>query len=141
LGSVRRETATKSGKERKVPIPAALRVHVAQHLLALGWSEGLVFGNSPADPFVTTGVRFRANLAWKEAKLSPITLHECRHTYASLMIASGVNAKSLSTYMGHSNISITLDRYGHLFSGNENEAAALLDSYLMRSTGANSGAS
>lgn len=25
-----------------------------------------------------------------------VTLHECRHTYASLMIAAGVNAKALS---------------------------------------------
>jgi hypothetical protein len=28
------------------------------------------------------------------------------------MIAAGVNAKSLSTYMGNSSITITLDRYG-----------------------------
>jgi len=41
-----------------------------------------------------------------------------------------VNAKALSTYMGHANISITLDRYGHLMPGNEEEAAGLLDSYL-----------
>lgn len=32
--------------------------------------------------------------------------------------------------MGHANISITLDRYGHLMPGNEAEAAALLDAYL-----------
>jgi hypothetical protein len=41
-------------------------------------------------------------------------MHECRHTFASLMIAAGVNAKALSTFMGHANISITMDRYGHL---------------------------
>jgi hypothetical protein len=29
--------------------------------------------------------------------MAPITLHECRHTFASLMIAAGVNAKALST--------------------------------------------
>ena len=46
-----------------------------------------------------------------------------RHTFASLMIAAGVNAKALSTYMGHAIISITLDRYGHLMPGNEAEAA------------------
>lgn len=46
------------------------------------------------------------------------------------MIAAGVNAKALSAYMGHTNISITLDRYGHLMPGNEDEAAALLDAYL-----------
>jgi hypothetical protein len=32
--------------------------------------------------------------------------------------------------MGHANISITLDRYGHLMPGNEAEAAGLLDAYL-----------
>jgi integrase len=64
--------------------------------------------------------------------LRPITLHECRHTFASLMIAAGVNAKALSTYMGHSTISITMDRYGHLMPGNEAEAAGLLDAYLER---------
>jgi hypothetical protein len=46
------------------------------------------------------------------------------------MIAAGVNAKALSTFMGHANISITLDRYGHLMPGSEEEAAGLLDSYL-----------
>ena len=72
----------------------------------------------------------RANRAWKDARLNPITLHECRHTFASLMIAAGVNAKALSTFMGHANISITLDRYGHLMPGAEDEAAALMDAYL-----------
>ena len=64
--------------------------------------------------------------------LEPITLHECRHTFASLMISAGVNAKALSTYLGHSSITITLDRYGHLMPGNEGEAATLLDAYLAR---------
>jgi hypothetical protein len=48
------------------------------------------------------------------------------------MIAAGVNAKALSTYMGHANISITPDRYGHLMPGNEDEAASLLDADLGR---------
>jgi integrase len=48
------------------------------------------------------------------------------------MIAAGVNAKALSEYMGHANISITLDRYGHLMPGNKEEAAGLLDAYLER---------
>ena len=59
----------------------------------------------------------RADKAWKKAGLERITLHECRHTFASLMIAAGVNAKALQTFMGHANISITLDRYGHLMPG------------------------
>ena len=48
------------------------------------------------------------------------------------MIAAGVNAKALSVYMGHANISVTMDRYGHLMPGNEEEAAGLLDAYLTR---------
>lgn len=75
----------------------------------------------------------RAQRIWEKAKLARITLHEARHTYASLMIAAGVNAKSLQTYMGHSSVTVTYDRYGHLMPGNEDEAAALLDAYLERS--------
>jgi integrase len=48
------------------------------------------------------------------------------------MIAAGVNAKALSSYMGHSSITITFDRYGHLMPGNEDAAAELLDAYLER---------
>jgi len=65
-------------------------------------------------------------------------LRACRHAYASFMIAAGVNAKTLSDYMGHS--SITIDRYGHLFPGSEAEAAGLLDAYLDRVGGATGGA-
>ena len=58
------------------------------------------------------------------------TLHEARHTYASLMIAAGVNAKALCEFMGHSSIQVTLDLYGHLFPGAEQEAASRLDAFL-----------
>ena len=48
------------------------------------------------------------------------------------MIAAGVNAKALSTYMGHANISVTYDLYGHLLPGNEEAAAELLNAFLER---------
>ncbi|MBA2764070.1 MAG: tyrosine-type recombinase/integrase [Thermoleophilaceae bacterium] len=86
-----------------------------------------------SDPFNASAITKRADRAWREAGLKRITLHECRHTFASLMIAAGVNVKALSTYMGHANISITLDRYGHLMPGNEQQAAGLLDDYLSTS--------
>jgi integrase len=65
--------------------------------------------------------------------LAPLTLHEARHTYASFMIAADVNAKALSRWMGHANIGMTLDLYGHLMPGSEAEGAARLDAYLARS--------
>jgi hypothetical protein len=34
--------------------------------------------------------------------------------------------------MGHSSVTVTLDRYGHLMPGNESEAADCLDAYLVR---------
>ncbi len=46
------------------------------------------------------------------------------------MIAAAVNAKALSTYMGHASVQITFDRYGRLMPGSESEAAGLLDAYL-----------
>jgi integrase len=48
------------------------------------------------------------------------------------MIAAGVNAKALSAYMGHSSVTMTLDRYGHLMPGHEGEAAEMLADYLDR---------
>jgi integrase len=66
--------------------------------------------------------------------LTPIGLHECRHSYAVYMIAAGINSRALSTYIGHSSITITLDRYGHLLPGNETQAAQLLDNWLARNT-------
>jgi integrase len=127
------EITPKSGKGRKVPIAVALRDHLDEHLLGLAWQDGLVFGASAVSPFVIATAINHADRAWKAAKLHRITLHECRHTFALLMIAAGVNAKALSTYMGHANIGITLDRYGHLMPGNEGEAAGMLDAYLARS--------
>jgi integrase len=117
---------------RTVPIGAVLRDYLVEHKLRSGHRVGLAFGRSYAQPFTPSNVRKRANAAWQRAGLEPIGLHECRHTFASLMIAAGVNAKALSTYMGHSSVTITYDRYGHLMPGNETEAAQLLDGYLAR---------
>jgi len=117
---------------RTVPIGAALRDYLVEHKLRSGRHVGLVLGTSYTQPFTPSNVRKRANAVWMRAGLESIGLHECRHTFASLMIAAGVNAKALSTYMGHSSVTITLDRYGHLMPGNESEAAELLDGYLAR---------
>ncbi len=72
---------------------------------------------------------------WNDAGLKPLGFHEGRHTFASIGIAAGLNAKTLSTYLGHATITITLDRYGHLMPGSEVEAREMLDGYLASSEG------
>ena len=127
------ETKSRAGR-RRVPVVAALRDHLVEHKLRSGRSEGLVFSRNGATPFDARALARRAATAWKNTRpeLHPIGLHEARHTCASIFIAAGVNLKALSTFMGHASITITLDRYGHLLPGSEEEAAGLVDEYLAR---------
>lgn len=46
-------------------------------------------------------------------KIPHTTVHALRHTFATRCVESGVEIKSLSEILGHSNINITLDRYVH----------------------------
>ncbi len=123
----------KSRKPRKVPIIDKLAVLLADHLILLNHpSEGLIFPSAknpewPTDPGI---LRRRTCKRWEDSGLKPLGFHEGRHTFASIGIAAGLNAKTLSTYMGHATITITLDRYGHLMPGSEVEARAMLDAYL-----------
>jgi integrase len=133
------EPKSKAGR-RIVPAASLLQRHLREHRLRQGrGGAGLVFGREAERPFNPSSMQQRANRAWRKAGLNAITPHECRHTFASLMIAAGVNAKALSTYMGHANIAITMDRYGHLMPGNEREAAGLLDAYLQAAAEATAG--
>ena len=131
------EAKTRAGR-RSVPILSRLRRELVAHKLRTGRDgEALVFGTTSSVPFEPSTVRRRALGAWEPGKderrvHEPIGLHEARHTFASLLIAAGVNAKALSTYMGHASVTITYDRYGHLMPGNEEEAADLADAYLER---------
>ena len=97
-----------------------------------GRSHGLVFGRTGSDPFVSDTLSKHAAKAWKVAGLAPITLPECRHTFASMMIAAGVNAKALSRYMGHHSIVIYPGPLRAPDARHEDEAAGMLDAYLQR---------
>lgn len=124
---------TKSRKPRSVPIIDRLAVLLADHFVLLDHpSDGLLFpsANNPDWPTDAGILRRRTHARWENLGLKPLGFHEGRHTYASIAIAAGLNAKTLSTYLGHATITITLDRYGHLMPGSEVEARALLDAYL-----------
>jgi len=116
---------------RDVPMGEMLRAVLMRHRLAQGrGGVGLVFGRSAKQPFNSSTIQSRADRTWRCVGLDRLTPHECRHSYASMMIAAGTRAEDLSKYMGHASIAITVDRYGHLMPGAHGDAAARLDAYL-----------
>lgn len=117
---------------RTVPFPDLLLPFLA----AENRTEGRVFGPDGTRPFAPKTVTARANARWGYASLRPVTLHECRHTYASLMLAAGVDMTKVSRWMGHSSITITVDRYGHLVPGSAREDMQRFQDYLTKETDA-----
>jgi integrase len=129
-GHVEVEPKSRAGR-RTVPIVGALRDVLLESKTKQGRTDGLVFGDATT-PFQPSNLWRRAQRAWKQAGLEPIGLHEARHTFASLLIAARVNAKAITSYMGHASIQTTYDLYGKLMPGSESEAAVLVDAYLAR---------
>jgi integrase len=56
--------------------------------------------------------------------------HALRHSFASHMIAAGVQPKVLQVVMGHASIQVTLDTYGHLFPGADEAAMERFATFL-----------
>jgi integrase len=116
---------------RTVPLLAVLRDYLDEHLIRTGRSgDDLMFGRTPADPFVPSTLRHLAIRAWEAARLDAIGLHEARHSFASVLIASDENPKAVQDAMGHSSIKVTFDLYGHLFPGARDELRVRVDRYL-----------
>jgi hypothetical protein len=71
----------------------------------------------------------RATAAWADAGLERLTLHECRHTYASLLMAAGNTLKELMEFMGHADQQM-VNRYVKLLpQPGEDDAAERLNAY------------
>jgi len=129
-GSIAPKTRT---SRRTTPVPVVLRELLRDRRSCAGQyaDDALIFAGADGQPFHAASLYRRADRAWSAAGLADrLRLHQARHTYASFMIAAGVNAKALATFMGHSSIKVTFDLYGHLMPGTEAEAAALLDAFL-----------
>jgi integrase len=62
-----------------------------------------------------------------DAKFPRVTVHELRHTAASLMIASRANVKTVQSQLGHKTATMTLDQYGHLFPDDLDDVADKMD--------------
>jgi integrase len=99
-----------------VELQVAWRKRQTAERLAWGpaWTDaGLVFTREdgrPLHPQKITRAFPRHVLA---AGLPMIRLHDLRHTHATLALAAGVHPKIVQERLGHANIAITLDTYGH----------------------------
>jgi integrase len=104
--------------------------HRSEHSEA-GETDFVFPGRFPDRPRSYSGMRFKAD---RLAGAGVVTLrpHECRHSFASFMIAAGVNLKALSVAMGHTNVGFTLDRYGHLLPDAHEEMTERLNDFLSR---------
>ena len=67
------------------------------------------------------------NYACKKANISGISTHALRHSHVSHLIRNNVNLKLIQRRVGHSNASITLDVYSHLFAEDEKEILSLFE--------------
>ena len=63
-------------------------------------------------------------------KLPAVSFHALRHTHASVLIKAGVDILTISRRLGHSKASITLDVYGHLIAGADQDAAKAIGRVL-----------
>lgn len=63
-----------------------------------------------------------------------LRIHDLPHTCATTLIDRGVHPKAIQHHLGHANIDITMDRYGHLLPDQFNDVAAQLDAAYRQGT-------
>jgi integrase len=66
----------------------------------------------------------------KYADLPSIRFHDLRHTFATHALASGVDAKTLSGILGHTNASFTLDTYTHVTTDMQKRASGIVGNFM-----------
>ncbi len=118
---------TKAGR-RTVPLPASVVDELAP-LLVGSHLDDVLFPAPKGNYVRRAGWRNRFWLpAIQRANIEPgFRVHDLRHTAAAAWIAHGVDALQIARWMGHTSVSVVLDRYGHLFPGHEAGVMARLD--------------
>lgn len=120
-------TTPKNGKGRRVDMSLQLTsvlkrlmVERKAEKLKKGWQElpEWVFCGSEGGPL--DGDNFRHRVFYKAVKKAGITdlrIHDLRHSYASMLIANGESLAYVRDQLGHHSIKVTVDLYGHLVPG------------------------
>lgn len=66
------------------------------------------------------------------AGIKKIRIHDFRHSHASLLAHEGINIHEIAKRLGHSNISMTLETYSHLYPSEEERALTVLNNISIR---------
>lgn len=126
---VKGDLVTKSPKSPASRRSVALSASIVEMLAdrpVIG--DALVFVTPDGLPIRRSNFR---NRIWVKAVADsvgdPMRFHDLRHTHAAFSIANGEHPKAIQMRLGHSSISVTLDRYGHLMPGMDEAAAVRLD--------------
>lgn len=131
---------TKAGR-RTVSIPPSivgeLRDHwrrQQEHRLALGRgkasADDLAFSRPDGSTWPPDSLTADWARTLRMLKLPKVTLHALRHTHVSQLIAAGLDVVTVSRRIGHSNPTVTLTVYAHLFGNTDEKAAAAVETAL-----------
>lgn len=106
-------TSTKNHQVRDVPMARLIEASLVPLMDGLA-DDDLIFGG----PKPLDGNNFRRRVfspALREAGLAHMTIHDLRHTAASLAVSSGATVKGVQRMLGHASAKTTLDTYADLF--------------------------
>jgi len=121
----------KSHEARSVPYPAFLAEPLAA-LCAGKRQDQLVFGDGvthlrPPDRRRGWFKSAITKCQKTDAHFPTVTLHDLRHTAASLAVSAGANVKAVQRMLGHASAAMTLDVYADLFEDDLDDVADALD--------------
>ena len=89
----------------------------------------MMFVTSPTEKFKDI-LRNYNRTAPDGQQLPIIRLHDLRHTSATLMIASGIDVETVAKRLGHADVSVTLNIYGHATNEADHKASMALEALL-----------
>lgn len=123
------ETKTGTGK-RIITLPPSTAELLAQRKKN-SYSQW-IFPNPlrPEQPASPNAAYNHLKTLLKRAGLPSIRFHDLRHTFATHALASGVDAKTLSGILGHTQASFTLDTYTHVTGDMQRQAAQVMDAFM-----------
>ncbi len=111
----------------------AQHVRQLEDLLAAGsaWQQSdLVFTTTIGTPMDGINVTHRFQKLLMRLGLPRQRFHDLRHCCASLLLSQGLTLKDVMDTLGHSQISLTANLYGHIYAEQRQEVARRMDALL-----------